>query len=98
VNHEAYLVGVSAYGWWRIAESKEAHSHFLAMRYELYAVSSFLRTRVRPFCASCGSFWHRHRARVNHHATIEGFSSLLIPTSNVSTSPRTGMTPSPGSQ
>jgi len=68
------------------------------MRYELYAVSSFLRTRVRSFCASCGWFWHRHRTRVNHLATIEGFSSLLIPTSNVPTSSRTGMTPYLGSQ
>jgi hypothetical protein len=45
VNREAYLVAVRAYRWWHTAESRDAHSRFLAIRYELYAISSFLRTR-----------------------------------------------------
>ena len=45
VNREAYLVRVRAYGWWRIAESTDAHSRFLTIGYALYAIRSFLRPR-----------------------------------------------------
>jgi hypothetical protein len=43
MKRESYLVGGRAYGSWRIAESRDAHSRFLAICYE--AISAFLRTR-----------------------------------------------------
>ena len=45
VNREAYLIRVRAYGWWRIAESTDAHSRFLAIGDALSAIRSLLRTR-----------------------------------------------------
>ena len=90
VNREAYLVRVRAYGWWRIAESTDAHSRFLAIGYALYAIRSFLRTRdERRFTNNGrgdGLFAHpagdadtdtAHELIRPYCATIELFRSLL---------------------
>ena len=90
VKREAYLVRVRAYGWWRIAESTDAHSRFLAIGDALSAIRSLLRTRdERRFTNNGrgdGLFAHpagdadtdrAHELITPYCATIELFRSQL---------------------